>query len=118
MDQDRRQFPRNTCRLPVRLYPKQEPRVIETLTKDLSLGGLRCLSRQEKPSGAPLSVELMLEPGERPLTVRGHVAWSRPIQQSDQFEVGISFYAVQENTKKHLSSYLDRLAQIPSEIQA
>ena len=117
MDQERRRFPRNTCRLPVRLYPKQEPRVIESLTKDLSVGGLRCVSRQHKASGMPLSVELMLEPGERPLTVRGHVAWSRQIPDSEQFDLGVSFHAFPESDRKRLSTYfehLESLAAVPA----
>ena len=112
MDQERRRFPRANCLLPVRLYPKQEPRVIETLTKDLSVGGLRCVSRQERQIGMPLSVELMLEPGERPLTLRGHVAWARPIRESEQFDLGVSFHAFPEATKKRLSTYIDRLSAI------
>lgn len=112
MDQERRRFQRASCLLPVRLYPKQESRVIETLTKDLSVGGLRCVSQHERQIGMPLSVELMLEPGERPLTLRGHVAWSRPIQESEQYDLGVSFHAFPESTKKRLSTYIDFLSTI------
>lgn len=112
MEQDRRKFPRLQCRLPVRLYPKQEPRVIETLTKDLSLGGLRCVSRHERAAGMPLSVELLLESGERPMNIRGHVTWSRPIQDSEQFDIGVAFSAFPDMSKKRLSTYLDRLTAL------
>ena len=117
MENERRRFPRNACRLPVRLYPKYEPRVIETLTKDLSLGGLRCLSYQDRPLGMPLSVELILEPGERPVTIRGHVAWSHKLQQSDQFDLGVSFHVFPETDRKLLSTYLDRIESL-SEVPA
>ena len=112
MDQERRHDPRLFCRLPVRLYPKQEPRVIETLTKDLSVGGLRCVSRHHRPAGMPLSVELLLEPGERPLMLTGQVAWSNPISGSEQFDLGVSFQTFPYFAKKRLSAYLDRIALI------
>lgn len=116
MSQERRRFPRATCLLPVRLYPKQEPRVIETLTKDLSVGGLRCVSRNDRQMGLPVSVELMLEPGGRPVTLRGHIAWSHPIQESEQFDLGISFHAFPEATKKRLSTYLDHLSSFATSL--
>ncbi|MBI3320145.1 MAG: PilZ domain-containing protein, partial [Candidatus Omnitrophica bacterium] len=66
---ERRGAPRVGCVLPVRLYIDHEPKVIETLTKDLSTSGLRCLSPVAKGAASPVSLEMTLGQGERPLSL-------------------------------------------------
>jgi len=112
MVEERRRLSRVRCHLPVRLYPKGEAKVIETLTKDVSLGGLKCLSPSPKTIGTSVIVELDLGPGEMSVDLRGHVAWFQDLPESDQFYLGLIFDEFHERTRQRLSRYLDRIATL------
>ena len=106
---------RNSARIrayrPVRLQPPQTPRVTETLTKDLSVGGLRCITSTPYPVATEMNLELILSTGDGPLALRGKLAWFCMIPHSDQFELGFSFLELSPHTKRRLSTYLDFLSQ-------
>ena len=106
---------RNRARIlayrPVRLKAPRTPRVTETLTKDLSIGGLRCISAEPYPVTTEMNLELMLSTGDGPLTLKGKLAWFRMIPHSDQFDLGFSFIDLPPETRRRLSTYLDRLSQ-------
>jgi len=110
MSQERRRSPRLRCYLPVRLYPQGEAKVIHTLTKDLGLGGLRCLSPYPTPVASPLSIEIELGPGYPPVSLRGQTIWFQSIPQSDQFYLGIAFQGTTEKFRQLLSRYFERFS--------
>lgn len=107
---ERRSTPRVRAYRPVRLSRWGSPRIIETLTKDLALGGMRCLSPDAFPVSTELEVELVLAPGEEIFTTRGRVAWFRMLPKSDQFDLGITFLGLTAQHLAHLSAHLSRLA--------
>ena len=84
--------------------------MIETLTKDLSVGGLKCLSPTAKPIGTSLMLELELGPGEPPVDLRGRVAWFQDLPDSDQFYLGLVFDELDDRIRQRLSRYLDRIS--------
>ena len=84
--------------------------MIETLTKDLSIGGLRCVSPTLLPVSTELNLELVLSTGDEPLTVRGRTVWFQILPQSEQFDLGISFLDLPPITKRRLSVYIERLS--------
>lgn len=108
---ERRSSPRVPTYQPIRLQKSGAPSVVETLTKDLSAGGVRCLSMTLFPVSSDLSVELVLTAGEELLSVSGRAVWFRMIPHSDQFDVGISFESLTERNKRRLSAYLERIAE-------
>jgi len=110
MGEERRSDPRIRAYRPVRLQQPSTPLVVETLTKDLGLGGMRCISPSLFPVSSELNVELVLSRGEEPFTVRGKTMWFRTIPQSEQFDIGIVFLEVPAEKKRRLSSYLDRIS--------
>ncbi|MBI3324413.1 MAG: PilZ domain-containing protein [Candidatus Omnitrophica bacterium] len=93
----------------MRLHCQHTPRLVETLTKDISTGGLRCLSPVPQPVGSPVSVELTLGNGYRPVVTRGSVVWFQSIPGSEQFYLGIGFSDITEQDSKYLSSYLSKI---------
>ena len=111
MVQERRKSPRTRAYRPVRLHHPGFPRVVETLTKDLAVGGLCSLSPTVFPVSTELRIELMLSEGHEPISVRGRAAWFRTIPNSDQFDVGISFLDLSEFDKRRLSVYLDKISR-------
>ena len=110
MGEERRSAPRIRAYRPVRLHNPSTPQVIETLTKDLSIGGLRCVSPTLLPVSTELNLELVLSTGDEPLTMRGRMAWFQVLPQSEQFDLGISFLDLAPRTKRRLSAYLERLS--------
>ena len=110
MVQERRTAQRFRAYLPVRLRKQNTPQVVETLTKDLSTGGLRCVSPTLCPVATDVTVELMMSIGEEPLLLRGKTAWFRAIPESEQFEFGVTFSEFSPQSKRRLSAYLERLA--------
>lgn len=110
MGEERRSTPRIRAYCPLRLHRTGAPHIIETLTKDVGLGGLRCLSCTVLPVSTEVSVELMTSSGEEPLTLRGRTVWFGAIPQSEQFDLGIVFSELSPQTKRRLSVYLDRIS--------
>ena len=108
MGEERRAASRVQLYLPVRVAKAGHAQPIETLTKDLGIGGLRCLSPTVLPVTTPVDVELVLSGGQDAVTIRGRTAWFRTIPESEQFEVGISFLEMSPQIKRRLSMYLDR----------
>ena len=94
----------------MRLHRASGPQVVETLTKDLTANGLRCLSPVLIPVGSEIGVELVLSSGNEPVSCRGRAVWFRTIPASEQFEIGIEFGEESDAIKRRLSGYLDRIA--------
>lgn len=110
MHQERRAVPRLQCYLPVRLFLVGQHRVIQTLTKDLGLGGMRCLSPVVTPSSTPLSLDITLGWGQRPVSIRAQVVWVKEVPHSEQFQVGLVFQDISEEDTKLLSTYLTKIS--------
>ena len=113
MGEERRSTARVRAYRPVRLHKSIGTQVIETLTKDLALGGLRCVCPILFPVSTEVNIEFLLSTGDEPLTARGRTAWFRPIPQSEQFDSGITFLDMPQQNKRRLSAYLDRLSSQP-----
>ncbi|HBQ38881.1 MAG: hypothetical protein A2Z92_00325 [Omnitrophica WOR_2 bacterium GWA2_63_20] len=107
MSEERRRSPRIRCVLPVRLYPQGETKVIQTLTKDVSIGGLKCLSPLSKPVSTPLSVELDLGRDKTVMQVRARTVWFQQVPNGEQFYLGIMFDELSDRNRQLLSRYLD-----------
>ena len=118
MLQERRQSSRVRAYRPIRLHKPSTPEVVETLTKDLALGGVRCISATLFPVSTEFNLELMLSSGDEPLVVRGRTVWFRTIPQSEQFDVGIAFFDLSSQNKRRLSGYLEHLSRQSAEALA
>ncbi len=113
MTEERRHHPRFRAYLPVRLQRPHTPQVMETLTKDISLEGLRCISSTLCPVSTEIGVELTLATGNEVLDLHGRTAWFRMIPHSEQFDLGIQFMDLSPQNKRRLSVYLEHLSVQP-----
>lgn len=111
MVSERRAKSRIRAYRPVRLVQPGNSRIIETLTKDVSEGGLCCLSPVALPISSDIAVELSLSTGQEPLNIRGKTTWFRTIPESEQFDLGISFAEVSQADQRRLSAYLSHLSK-------
>ena len=107
MEEERRKSPRVRCYLPVRLFSQGDPKLIETLTKDLGIEGLKCLSPALKPVSRPVSLEIDLGAGEEPVSVNAQTVWFQSVPESEQFYLGISFRDLSEKDRERLSKYIN-----------
>jgi hypothetical protein len=114
MLQERRRTPRHRAYRPVRLHLRGEPQAIDTLTKDVSAEGLRCLSPRPVPVASLVAVELMLGSGQEPIVLHGQAIWFQTISESEQFDLGIRFLDPADQTRRRLSVFLDSLQPVPA----
>ena len=119
MTLDRRSTLRVHAYRPVKLHPQGRSHlIVETLTKDIATGGLRCLSSSILPVSTLIELEVVLNKGSEPLNVRGRTVWFRTIPQSEQFDVGIAFLDLSGISKRRLSTYIDDLSRQDSASQS
>ena len=112
---ERRTAPRVACVLPVRFMVAGSPHPIETLSKNLGLGGLMCLSPRRLPLLSPISLEMPLGRSREPLIVQGLVRWIQEIQDSQQYFVGITFLGLDREDTVRLSRYLETTSILASQ---
>ena len=110
LKEERRNSSRVPAYRPVRLQQCGTSQIIETLTKDIALGGLRCVSHILLPVSTEVGVDLSLSSGGEPLSARGKTTWFRIIPGSEQFDVGIEFIDLSLKNKIRLSAYIDMLS--------
>lgn len=67
-----------------------EPRVINALTKDLSLGGARIITDKLFDVGSSLRMTLYLSRSKQVTKVRADVRWTRMIEDG-LYEIGVEF---------------------------
>jgi hypothetical protein len=111
MGEERRTTTRIRTYRPLRIQRFQTPGVVETLTKDLAAGGLRCLSSTLVPISTEVEIELALSRGEEPILAKGRAVWFQTIPESEQFDIGIKFLDLEPQSQRRLSAYLDKFSR-------
>ena len=106
---ERRKFQRINTYLPVRLRLEESGRYVETLAKDVSLGGLRCVVEGYPAINEPIMMELPLYKEVMPLQVRAKVAWVRSVLPDRQCVAGVRFEELTSTERLALAEYLERL---------
>lgn len=91
MIEERRQVPRVRTYLPIRIQPPAGGAAVETLTRDISHRGVRCLAPAAIAARTPVRIDLTLPIRRSVVTLSGQTQWLRELPHSDQFEVGIVF---------------------------
>ena len=94
------------CVLPVRFMATGSQQPIETLSKNISLGGIMCLSPRRLAVLSPISMEMPLGRARQPLVAQGLVRWVQEIPDSQQYFVGITFLGLDQQDTAHLSRYI------------
>ena len=112
MVQERRKSPRIRAYLPVRLHRPDVHQAVETLTKDISLDGVRYVSPMLCPVSTELKLELVLPTGREQIETRVKTAWFRTMPESEQFESGVSFVELSIENQRRLSAYIDHLSRL------
>ncbi|NLH76630.1 MAG: PilZ domain-containing protein [Acidobacteria bacterium] len=70
--------------------PADDPRLVNALTKDISLGGARVVTDHLFEVGASLRMTLYLSKSKQIVKARGDVRWNRMIEPG-LYEMGVEF---------------------------
>jgi hypothetical protein len=68
-----------------------ESLAINSLTKDISPGGVRIMTHVRIPEGTRLLLEIVLSRRRKRIRVNGVVRWARSVYEDDLFEMGVEF---------------------------
>ena len=101
-----RKAKRYTCLVPV--DGKKGTMFGQSLTFDISKGGLGLISHQKIPLNKKIAIALDLSEAEEPVLVIGKVRWVHSIENSDQFRIGMSFDEVIGGTKSRIEQYFSK----------
>jgi hypothetical protein len=63
----------------------------DSLTHDLCLGGARVVTKALYPVGTVLRMQIDLAHTKKIVSVDAQVRWGRPLEDSDEFEMGVEF---------------------------
>ena len=107
--EERRSVQRFRSYHPVRFSLSHSKHVVETLAKDLSIKGLRCLGPTLFLPTTELHFEILLCSDHGSIQADGRVIWFKTIQESEQFDLGIEFTTLKDKDKIRLSAYIYNL---------
>ena len=99
---EQRRFPRFNYSIPIKYRPQTQPASTYTVTRDLSVGGLKLLTNNFIPRGTEVQLEVEF-PHLDLINTQGTVVWSNRINHSEQYLSGIRFTALDETNRKNIS---------------
>ncbi len=111
---ERRKSQRIITYLPVRLRLQGSGRYLETLTKDVSMGGIRCMVEGQPAVNEPVVMEVPLYKEVLPIQTQARVAWVQSASSKQQSMVGVSFDDLSPADRLALEEYLERLSITPT----
>ena len=118
MDQslERRRWTRLRSYLPVRFQDLRTQRFVETLSKDISAGGVQCLSHEFLPASRELLIEVSIFRATPPMKARARVAWIQQVPHADQYCVGLEFLQTPKAFQDELQTYIESAATTSSTV--
>lgn len=100
----RRLFPRLSCQAPLRYQKRGLPEFGNSITSDISSGGVGFSADKYFTPNTLLMLEInVLSKVLRPIA---RVVWSNPASRSDRFRLGAEFVEFDVLEKKHLDDFI------------
>ena len=103
--QERRQFDRDQCRVPV--LCKRGTLLENSITRDISKEGIGLLVQKFVPKDTNLIMELSLSPKTEPILAVGRVRWIRKVGYGDRYRLGMQFTDLSPGARNRLTDYLE-----------
>jgi len=104
---NKREFPRVGVSFPVECKPLPTRNYFYTVSKDLSLGGVKIISSTFLPKNNTLKVNINLI--DSMLDLKAKVAWCNKERLSERYTTGLEFVETSESSKKKLFQFLNRI---------
>ncbi len=109
METDRRRYPRLATELAVRVVyvggDSPEPSTQQTVSKNVSGGGIRAAVDRALDPGAFVGLSIDLPGRQDPAEFFGQVVWCEP-QANGRYDVGLRFVSGSEEALEELRAYL------------
>lgn len=99
---EQRRFPRFNYSIPIKYRQQNQTAPAYTVTRDISVGGLKLLANDYIPRGTEIQLEVEL-PHLDLINASGTVAYSSRINHSDQYLSGIRFTGINEENRQSIS---------------
>lgn len=104
---NKREFPRVGVSFPVECKSVSAKNYFYTVSKDLSLGGIKIISSTFLPKNNTMKVNINLI--DSMLDLRAKVAWCNKERLSERYTTGLEFVETSESSKKKLFQFLNRI---------
>jgi c-di-GMP-binding flagellar brake protein YcgR len=78
----------------------------DTISRDLSEGGVRFSAEKFIPTGTRLVVNIALEPRSEPVRSVVKIMWAKKQQFSDSYELGCQFMNMEETSKSRINRFI------------
>jgi len=105
---EKRVFPRIGVSFPVECRDLQSQDFFYTVSKDLSLGGVKILSDNFLPKSNNVKVSINLI--DQILSLKAKVAWCSAERRSERYAAGLTFTDISESAKRGLFRFLNKVA--------
>lgn len=103
--EEKRNFPRLRSRIPLRYQIRGTPEFADTVSDDISTGGISFIDKKFVTPKALVMLEMNLL--SRILKSAGRVAWASPLPHSDRYRLGIEFLELDPRERTYLSDFID-----------
>jgi len=107
---DKRKFPRVDVSFPIEYKPLPARNYFYTVSKDLSLGGVKIVSNYFLPKNDTVKVNVNLI--DSILGLKAKVAWCNKERLSERYSTGLEFVETSESSKKSLFQFLNRIFNV------
>ena len=102
--EEKRRFPRIDLRVPLRVQVLGQPRFDNTITDNVSAGGVGFTAEEFMPTETPLMLEFNIF--SRLIRCIGKVVWSAPLAHSNKNRIGVELAEINPECKQFLADYL------------
>jgi hypothetical protein len=111
---DKRRFPRVNYKCLIRLSREGQEEVIETHTENIGAGGICVAIEKGFELFDPVSLEVHLSEGEKPIACNGTIVWvvkNHPIAKREKvtYDTGIEFTDIPEEDRERVSRLVDEI---------
>lgn len=107
---EKRKYPRINVSFPVECSVLPQRKYFYTVSRDLSLGGVKILSNIFLPKND--SFKLTINLIDKTLDVKAKVAWCNSERMIDRYSAGLEFIEINQTSHRGLSSFLDKIFSV------
>ena len=112
--EERRRYKRIDSALSVRFrnLRNNENPILESLSKNVSEGGVCFNSNQFISLACRMILEITLPTNPKPIRAISKVAWIRKLPAGDNYQVGNQFLEITKEDKQHISQFINQVLSI------
>jgi len=103
--EEKRRFGRVNLHAPVRYQIRGVSEFDNTVSEDISVGGVAFNGFKFIPPATPLMLEINLL--SKVLHPIGRVSWCQPLSHSNRNRLGVEFLELESSEKRYLSDYIN-----------